>query len=314
VPPLKKGNKMKVTLIHNPGAGDDDQPSGEQILQLIRQAGHKVKYESMKEKTWKKALKKPGDIVAVAGGDGTIGKVARRLMGDRIPIAVLPMGTANNIANTLKLTGRTFEDLIDGWPGARCVNFDAGTAKGPWGSRTFIEGFGIGLFAETMFQIENGQHLHPPQTEDPEQEIKAVLKVLKKKLSKYPSKELTVRLDGQELSGDYLLLEALNIRSIGPNLDLVSRAAFNDGLLDVAFVTKKEKPKLAKYLSDRLKRKRSRTGLTVRQGRHLQVEWLSSPVHIDDMPWPEDEEEHPIPSSAIDIKIDPGALVFLQPQ
>lgn len=304
---------MKVTLIHNPGAGDDEQPSGDQLIRLIRKAGHKTKYFSSKDKKWKKALKKPGDIVAVAGGDGTVGGVARRLVDNRTPIAVLPMGTANNIANTIGVTGRTFEDLIDGWNTAHCVNFDAGVAKGPWGTRHFIEGFGVGLFAETMFRIDNGQHPPVLRAEDPEEEIREALKALKKQLSTYPAKALTVRLDGQDISGDYYMLEALNVRYIGPNLELVPRAATNDGLFDIVFVAKGEQAKLRRYISDHLGHKRSRANLTVRQGRHLQVEWKSSQVHIDDMTWPEDKAAAGVLSMAIDIKIDPGALVFLKP-
>jgi diacylglycerol kinase family enzyme len=304
---------MKVTLIHNPDAGDNDNHSGDQILRLIREAGHKPRYHSAKEKTWKRALKKPGDIVAVAGGDGTVGKVAKRLIDIRTPIAILPMGTANNIANTLGLTGKKFQDLIDGWKSARCINFDAGVAKGPWGAEYFIEGFGIGLFAETMFKIENGEHPHPPTSEDAEEEIETVLKLLKNQLAKFSSRDLTVRLDGKDLSGNYFLLEALNVRYVGPKLDLVPSAEINDGLFDVVFVSKKERAKLGLYIADRLKHKRSRVSLTIRRGRHLQVERESSPVHIDDMPWPEDRESSPVLSNAIDVKIEPGALVFLQP-
>jgi diacylglycerol kinase (ATP) len=305
---------MKVTVIHNPAAGDDDtQPSGDKIIRFISKAGHKPKYFSSKDKKWEKALKKPCDIVAVAGGDGTVGKVARRLIDSRIPIAVLPMGTANNIANTIGVTGRTFEDLIAGWNAANCVNFDAAVAKGPWGTRNFIEGFGVGLFAETMFRIDNGEHPHVLRAKDPEAEISAALNVLKKQLSSYSPKELTVRLDGQEVSGDYYMLEALNVRYIGPNLDLVPSAKTNDGLLDVVLVAKGEQAKLRRYISDHLGNKRTRVKLTVRQGRHLQVEWKSSQIHIDDMTWPEDKDAKKVLSMAIDIKIDPGALVFLKP-
>jgi len=305
---------LKVALIHNPEAGDDTQPSGDQILRLIRKAGHKVKYFSSKDKKWKKALKTPCDIIAVAGGDGTVGRVARRLIDSRIPIAVLPMGTANNIANTIGVTGRTFQDLIKGWNTAHCANFDAGIAKGPWGSKYFIEGFGVGLFAETMFRIDDGQHPQVLRAEDPDEEISAALKVLKKQLSSYPAKELTVRLDGRDLSGDYYMLEALNVRYMGPNLELVPRAETNDGLLDVVFVAKGEQAKLRRYISDHLGHKPPRVSLTVRQGRHLQVEWKTSQVHIDDMAWPEDKDAKGVLSIAIDIKIDPGALVFLKPR
>ncbi len=131
---------MKVSLIHNPAAGNDAQISANKLIRLIRKAGHKVKYFSSKDKGWKKALKKPCDIIAVAGGDGTVGRIARSLVDSRTPIVVLPMGTANNIATTLGLAGRTVEDLVSGWNSARCVNFDIGMARGPWGLRHFIEG------------------------------------------------------------------------------------------------------------------------------------------------------------------------------
>ena len=169
---------IKIILIHNPEAGDDAKPTANQLLRMIRAAGHRVRYQSSKEKKWTRILKETCDLVAVAGGDGTVGKVARRLVGSRTPIAVLPTGTANNVANTLALTGTTLDQLIAGWNAARCVNFDAGIAKGPWGSKPFIEGFGIGLFAETMFQIEDGNS-RVSDAKDPETEIKSVLSLLR---------------------------------------------------------------------------------------------------------------------------------------
>jgi len=258
-------------------------------------------------------LKKRCDIVAVAGGDGTVGKVARCLIGSRTPIAVLPLGKANNVANMLGLTGRSLEDLIKGWKTAHCVNFDAGVAKGPWGSQCFIEGFGVGLFAETMSQLDGRKILDLTHSDNLQKVIRTVLNILKNQLSTYPSKNMTVRLDGRDVSGDYVLLEALNIRYIGPNLDLVPRADINDGFLDVVFITKAQRAKLSKYLSDRISGKNSRVSLTVRRGRHLQIELKNSPIHIDDTAWPKGKDRTPLRSNAIDIKIDPGALVFLIP-
>src|ERR687892_516451 len=110
---------MKVTLIHNPDAGDDAQPSAAQILRLIHGAGHAADYQSSKEEGWDSALKEPGDLVAVAGGNGVVGKVAKRLIGGGPPIVFLPIGTANNVAKTLGLTDRTLKDLIRGWETGR---------------------------------------------------------------------------------------------------------------------------------------------------------------------------------------------------
>jgi diacylglycerol kinase (ATP) len=250
----------------------------------------------------------------VAGGDGTVGKVARNLIGSRTPIALLPLGTANNIARTLGSAGTPLRDLVESWNNARCINFDAGLARGPWGAKVFIEGIGVGMFAETMFHIDNGRYSHVAQAASAEAEIKNTLKVLKKQATNYAPKELTVRVDGQSVSGDYYMLEVLNVRSIGPGLDLAPRAEINDGFFDVVYIARGEQTKLNRYIDDQLKEKFSDVTLTTRRGRHLQIECGTVLCHIDDMPWPEDASRLRVSSQAIDIRIDPGALVFLTPR
>ena len=102
---------MRVTLIHNPQAGGEDY-SRERLLKLIRAAGYEAVYHSSKE-DFGAALKDPGDLVAVAGGDGTVRKVAMQTIEIGVPIAILPMGTANNISKSLGITSPD-EELIQG--------------------------------------------------------------------------------------------------------------------------------------------------------------------------------------------------------
>ena len=87
---------MQVTLIHNPGAGtnDNQRPSRRELESMIREAGHGLRYQSVDVKGWASALAHHADLIAVAGGDGTVATVARRLVGRGIPIAILPIGTA----------------------------------------------------------------------------------------------------------------------------------------------------------------------------------------------------------------------------
>jgi diacylglycerol kinase family enzyme len=42
----------------------------------LTRCGHQTSYLSIKERGWKKALKKPVDLVIAAGGDGTARKTA----------------------------------------------------------------------------------------------------------------------------------------------------------------------------------------------------------------------------------------------
>lgn len=45
------------------------------------------------------------DVIVAAGGDGTVSTAARAVAGRDIPVAILPLGTANNIARSLGIEG-----------------------------------------------------------------------------------------------------------------------------------------------------------------------------------------------------------------
>jgi diacylglycerol kinase (ATP) len=93
--------------MHNPKAGRGKHDKNELLAALAR-AGHHATYQSTKKNDYKKALKKSADLVLAAGGDGTIGKVGRELIDSDIPLSVLPLGTANNLAQSwFHRAGRT---------------------------------------------------------------------------------------------------------------------------------------------------------------------------------------------------------------
>src|SRR5690349_16284259 len=141
---------MRVVLIHNAGAGDGNQPTAESLQQLIRGAGHQVCYRATSDENWASALSEPADVIAVAGGDGTIGRVATRMVDGSTPLAVLPMGTANNISHTLGVAGVSLPELIAAWARGHRRKLEVGIARGPWGERRFIEALGAGVFAWTI--------------------------------------------------------------------------------------------------------------------------------------------------------------------
>jgi diacylglycerol kinase family enzyme len=58
---------MRITLMHNPKAGDAEHVE-KQLMTAVAKAGHHATYQSSKKSDYKKGLKKPTDLVLAAGG------------------------------------------------------------------------------------------------------------------------------------------------------------------------------------------------------------------------------------------------------
>src|SRR5215212_8099505 len=141
---------MKTLLLHNPTAGASH-PTADNLMKAAEKAELSPRYQSIKSESYKVALREHWDMVIVAGGDGTVGKVVRGLADRRIPIAILPIGTANNVARSLGIEGEP-EQLLSRFPTAKVRFLDVGLAKGPWGKRVFLEAVGCGPIAEAISQ------------------------------------------------------------------------------------------------------------------------------------------------------------------
>src|SRR5687767_3417066 len=144
---------MKVTIIHNPNAGKGE-PSADSLIKALKEAGYDPRYQSSKEKKWSRILDKRADLFAIAGGDGTVARVARRLA-DReivsVPIGIVPLGTANNIAESLGVrAAEKVKKTIATWQDAKRVTVDVGEATSDEENKLFIESVGTGFFADMM--------------------------------------------------------------------------------------------------------------------------------------------------------------------
>ena len=302
---------MNVTLIHNANAGDSDLTTPDQLVALIEEAGHTVRHQSIKSDGWQNSLDQPADLVAVAGGDGSVGEVVRRMVGRRTPVAVVPSGTANNIAKSLGIADWDAAQLIGGWSRAVRMNFDAGVALGPWGRRHFVEGVGMGLFTEAMPWITHRQCiLQPPSAGD---RIADALHQLREHLHGTKASPLNVILDGRDISDNYIMLEAMNTHYVGPNLFLAPDVEHGDGLLHVVGVTEGDRELLDACLGDWKFGSTWPADLGVHTGKRLEIEWTGFPVHIDDLPWQAEGDAPAGSRDSIILTIERAALQFLVP-
>jgi diacylglycerol kinase family enzyme len=303
-----------VTLIHNPNAGDQDE-DGKSLRKLLRDAGHDVRYQSAKENGWKRSLKKPADLIVIAGGDGTVGRVIRRVAARGIPIALLPSGTANNIARSLEQVERPFEELVRGWEKARRVKLDVGVAKGPWGERNFIEGVGFGLFAGLLASTETDRKTDKKSKPGGSAgKVESALRRLKKDAERFEAIEVAAKLDGKDLSGRYLMLEALNLRYVGPNMHLAPDSKPGDGEFEVVLVTEQERDRLVHYLESWQDNRERLAVLPSHRGTRLQIEWTGFPLHIDDKLYPKKDPEPEEIAGHVEARIDGASVEFLMPE
>jgi diacylglycerol kinase family enzyme len=98
----------------------------------------------------------------------------------------------------------------------------------------------------------------------------------------------------------------MNIRSIGPNLELAPQAEVGDGLLDLVLVGADEREALGSYLNGRLREERPQAGFRVRRGKRVRLEPMGEPLHLDD------ETERP--DGVVELSLQAGALELWLPE
>ena len=117
---------MNVLLVYNRNAGDGKLRSKD-LRRLIESQGHTVRVVRKKDDDLERHVVQPFDLVAVAGGDGTVTMVARMLRGRSPRFTVLPLGTANNLAHSLGIQvnaghGINYQNLEQLLAGVPCLH------------------------------------------------------------------------------------------------------------------------------------------------------------------------------------------------
>jgi diacylglycerol kinase (ATP) len=295
--------------MHNPGAGRQGTGDAARLQAVLADRGYEVRYQSTKEDGWKQALKKDADLIVVAAGDGTVARVTRRMVGRGVPVALLPSGTANNIARTLGLLDKPFEELVRGWEQGRRVRLDVGVAAGPWGERYFVEGLGFGIFADLLA----GSKANKKKPKKRKNAVEGALQRLREVAQRCKPIEVVARLDGKDISGRYLMLEAVNLRYVGPNLHLAHDSQPGDGQFDVVLVTEDERDRVVHYLDHWQENRERLAVLPSRRGKRLELEWAGFPLHIDDKLYPKAKASPSEVAGLVEARLDGDTVEFLLP-
>lgn len=282
---------MRALLVHNPSAGSG-RPTGEELLAALDRAGFSATYCSTKNGDLEEALAQPADIVIVAGGDGTVAKIARTLNDRKTLVAILPFGTANNIARCLGIAGEP-EDLIKTLRGAPVERLDIGLAVGPWGTRHFVEAVGWGALAKAV------------DREDPkvskQERIERGRAAFAKAIAKAEPKRFGIVADGDEIEEDFLIVEAINLGMTGPRLVLDPTAKPGDRLLDLVYLTAAGRQQMLDWL--RNGNEDEGPPLHSRRARKVTLTWNEGPLRIDD-----EVLDAPELASNIIVEIEPEGL------
>ncbi|RYZ75801.1 MAG: YegS/Rv2252/BmrU family lipid kinase, partial [Proteobacteria bacterium] len=88
------------------------------------------------------------DYVVIGGGDGSVNKALPSLVKSQIPLLVLPLGTANNLARTYELTAK-IEELLYLVDHGVTISVDLGTVNGIY----FVNVAGMGLSSKVNRQV-----------------------------------------------------------------------------------------------------------------------------------------------------------------
>jgi len=201
-------------------------------IELTKYAGHayELAYEN----------KSKYEIIAVVGGDGTINEVIRGVVNYDVILALLPAGSGNGLARTLKIPLKPFK-AIDIINNKKVLKID--TVK--INDKQFANVAGMGFDAHIGYLFDNAN----------KRGFFSYLKITLKEFKKYKSKTYKMKIDDKIVQKEAFLISFANSTQFGNNAHIAPLAKLDDGIIDIAIL--KEFPLIASpFLAIRLFRKK----------------------------------------------------------
>lgn len=231
------------------------------------------------------------DLVAVAGGDGTIHAAVQELAYSNTVLGILAQGTANNFANALRLPRdlpSAFRALAEG--DVRTV--DLGVIDGYY----FTEGAGVGVFADTLALANVGRNKSVVRT----------LRTLFQLLLTNRQYRLTLVLDGEPFTEEVLNVVVANTCCLGLNLPIAPQARLTDSRLDVVVIKALARREWIPYFKAvRTQNHLNLPKVTCFTAREVEIHGRRSlNVHIDDRAWRKTPVKMRVADRALKVMVD----------
>ncbi len=178
----------------------------------------------------RRAVAEGYDRIAVFGGDGTMNETGNGLVGTGAAMAIVPTGTANDLARSFPIPWKTEDAVRLAFEGRR-MPIDVGLVRGPDGGdgRFFFNMVGAGFDAEVAGRTNDlGPWLKVAGGTIP------TVVALVLTLFSYRNPSVTLVMDGREITVPKLVLSAVGVcRFIGGGMMLLPQAIPDDGQFDV---------------------------------------------------------------------------------
>ena len=239
-------------------------------------------------------------VVAVYGGDGTVGEVASALVGTGVPLAIFPGGTANVMSFELGIPSDLAEACALVFSGAgKARTIDVGRIRlAAEGKQHFILRVGIGFEAEMVGGADRGLK---DRFGSLAYALSALQALREPSLARY---RLTLDGETREIEGMTCIIA--NTGSLGrPNLTLAPTISVSDGLLDVVVVRRGDVPSLVSLAANVITGSSPAEPLQHWQARSIRVEVEpAQPVTVDG---------EMVEVSPIEVDVIPAAISVIVP-
>src|SRR5690606_19692374 len=147
------------------------------------------------------------------------------------------------IANSLEVD-TALDAITLSWQRKNFKQFSIGTLATDLKKEYFMESEGWGLFADVLSKIKSKKK----DTNKTKRKVEEGLNNLSKDISEIQESYYQIILDGNNHSRNYLWVEVMNTRSMGPKLLMAPEALHEDEFLDVVLVREGEEENLKAFI------------------------------------------------------------------